>query len=95
MNQQRREFALNVRARAKFHDPEFTATGERRATVALRRPTTLWFNTGALCNIERSRCYIESSPANDRLVYISRAAVGITDRVGFSESLRAYCETIA
>lgn len=55
----------------KFIDPHVTAKGEKRATVALNRPKTLWFNTGTLCNIECTHCYIESSPSNDRLVYIS------------------------
>ncbi|MDX1393226.1 MAG: radical SAM protein [Gemmatimonadota bacterium] len=32
---------------------------------------TLWFNTGTLCNIECANCYIESSPLNDRLVYLT------------------------
>ena len=59
----------------KFSDPDLTATGERRAEVPLSRPRTLWFNTGTLCNIECLRCYIESSPTNDRLVYLSRAEV--------------------
>ena len=36
---------------------------------------TLWFNTGTLCNIECVHCYIESSPRNDRLEYITRAEV--------------------
>lgn len=55
----------------KFIDPHTTAKGEPRATVALTAPKTLWFNTGTLCNIECVNCYIESSPSNDRLVYIS------------------------
>ena len=38
-------------------------------------PETLWFNTGTLCNIECLNCYIESSPSNDRLVYITTAEV--------------------
>jgi pyruvate-formate lyase-activating enzyme len=59
----------------KFRDPEITATGERRATVRLRALRTLWFNTGTLCNIACDNCYIESSPRNDRLVYLSRAEV--------------------
>ena len=59
----------------KFRDPERTATGERRASVALRRLETLWFNTGTLCNIVCTNCYIESSPANDRLVYLTAAEV--------------------
>ena len=55
----------------KFRNPDVTAKGERRATVALTRLDTLWFNTGTLCNIECKNCYIESSPTNDRLVYLS------------------------
>ncbi len=55
----------------KFQDPHLTARGEPRATVALSRPQTLWFNTGTLCNIECANCYIESSPSNDRLVYLT------------------------
>tara|TARA_R110000764_G_scaffold55797_2_gene121791 strand:- start:1971 stop:2930 length:960 start_codon:yes stop_codon:yes gene_type:complete len=55
----------------KFQDPVRTAKGEQRATVALTHPETLWFNTGTLCNIECVNCYIESSPTNDALVYIT------------------------
>ncbi|MBT8459353.1 MAG: radical SAM protein [Boseongicola sp.] len=55
----------------KFSNPFVTAKGEERAEVALSKPETLWFNTGTLCNIECVNCYIESSPSNDRLVYIS------------------------
>lgn len=57
----------------KFRDPDRTAKGELRATVALERLETLWINTGTLCNITCVNCYIESSPSNDRLAYISRA----------------------
>ncbi|WP_226780734.1 radical SAM protein [Oceaniglobus trochenteri] len=60
---------------AKFRDPRVTAKGEQRATVALGDPQTLWFNTGTLCNIECVNCYIESSPTNDALVYITAAEV--------------------
>ncbi|MDP7652826.1 MAG: radical SAM protein [Rhodospirillales bacterium] len=59
----------------KFHDPDFTADGTRRAGVTLERLKTLWFNTGTLCNIECKNCYIESSPKNDRLAYLSVAEV--------------------
>ena len=59
----------------KFQNPLVTAKGERRATVSLTNPQTLWFNTGTLCNIECVNCYIESSPTNDALVYISAAEV--------------------
>ncbi|MGB5864650.1 MAG: radical SAM protein [Sulfitobacter sp.] len=55
----------------KFSDPQVTAKGEQRATVALSNPQTLWFNTGTLCNIECVNCYILSSPTNDALVYIT------------------------
>lgn len=55
----------------KFTDPEVTAGGEPRAHVALTSPKTLWFATGTLCNIKCRRCYIESSPTNDRLVYVT------------------------
>lgn len=55
----------------KFSDPNLTAKGERRASVFLRQLETLWFNTGTLCNIECVNCYIESSPTNDRLVYLT------------------------
>ncbi len=60
---------------AKFVDPVRTAKGERRARVDLKRLETLWFNTGTLCNITCQNCYIESSPSNDRLVYLSLADV--------------------
>lgn len=59
----------------KFQDPVLTAKGERRASVELGALRTLWINTGTLCNLTCRSCYIESSPRNDRLVYISAAEV--------------------
>ena len=59
----------------KFRNPDVTAAGERRARVALKSLDTLWFNTGTLCNLTCEHCYIESSPRNDRLVYLSAAEV--------------------
>ena len=59
----------------KFRDRLRTAKGEPRAQVALRALETLWFNTGTLCNLTCRNCYIESSPRNDRLAYLSRADV--------------------
>jgi sulfatase maturation enzyme AslB (radical SAM superfamily) len=59
----------------KFEHPDWTATRERRASVTLDRLETLWINTGTLCNITCQNCYIESSPSNDRLVYIEAAEV--------------------
>ncbi len=66
----------------KFIDPDKTAKGEDRAKVALTNPQTLWFNTGTLCNIECTNCYIESSPTNDRLVYL-----GVADVVDYLDQL--------
>ena len=68
---------------SKFRDPLTTAKGEARAAVSLTSLNTLWINTGTLCNLTCVNCYIESSPTNDRLVYIS------TDEV------RAYLDEIA
>src|SRR5579859_681560 len=68
---------------AKFRDPFLTANGEPRARVALRALDTLWFNTGTLCNLTCHNCYIESSPRNDRLAYLSR------------DDVRAYLDEIA
>ncbi len=60
---------------AKFRDPLVTAGGETRATVALRALDTLWFNTGTLCNLTCRNCYIESSPRNDQLAWLTAAEV--------------------
>jgi uncharacterized Fe-S cluster-containing radical SAM superfamily protein len=59
----------------KFRDPHVTAKGEPRAQVALHTLDTLWISTGTLCNIACTNCYIESSPKNDALSYISAAEV--------------------
>jgi molybdenum cofactor biosynthesis enzyme MoaA len=55
----------------KFKDQKVTADGSNRAFIEARNIKTLWFNTGTLCNIECKNCYIESSPKNDRLVYLT------------------------
>nr|WP_256476313.1 radical SAM protein [Siccirubricoccus soli] len=60
-------------ASEKFRNPLVTAKGEARATVALAALRTLWVNTGTLCNITCRHCYIESSPRNDALAYLSAA----------------------
>jgi uncharacterized Fe-S cluster-containing radical SAM superfamily protein len=80
---------------SKFKDPNVTAGNEARAKVPFLALKTLWFNTGTLCNISCRNCYIESSPKNDRLVYlgiddicpyldeISRDRLG-TEEIGFT-----------
>lgn len=69
--------------RGKFQDPDRTETGEPRASVALEALSTLWFNTGTLCNIECANCYILSSPTNNALVYVT------------SDDVRGYLDEIA
>ena len=59
----------------KFRDPDVTADGSKRAAVGLDRLETLWFNTGSLGNLTCTKCYNESSPRNDGLVYITAAEV--------------------
>ena len=56
---------------AKFDDPHVTAKGEKRAWVPMAGLETLWLNSGTLCNIACTNCYIESTPTNDALIYIS------------------------
>jgi hypothetical protein len=60
-------------APAKFAAPLVTADGSARAVVSLRGLETLWLNTGTLCNLACASCYIESSPTNNALVYLSLA----------------------
>ncbi|MBV9825005.1 MAG: radical SAM protein [Alphaproteobacteria bacterium] len=67
----------------KFRDPLITAKGDRRAWVALKSLNALWFNTGSLCNLTCAHCYIESSPRNDRLAYLSANEVATyLDEIG-------------
>src|ERR1700680_55064 len=76
----------------KFRDPFVTAAGEPRARGALRALETLWFNTGTLCNLACQHCYIESSPTNDRLVYLSAAEVAeYLDEMGGGGAGAAWC----
>lgn len=56
---------------SKFRDPNVTLSGQPRASVALDALETLWFNTGTLCNLTCENCYIESSPTNDALVFLT------------------------
>ncbi|WP_082125038.1 radical SAM protein [Aurantiacibacter luteus] len=70
-------FAVDATAlpREKFADPLVTADGSERASVALTHLDTLWFATGTLCNLACANCYIESSPTNDALIYLTAAEV--------------------
>ena len=67
----------------KFTDPAVTLDGSPRARVTLNALDTLWFNTGTLCNLSCANCYIESTPTNDRLVYLTVSEI------------RAYIDEIA
>lgn len=66
---------IPIRQLAKFSDPRTTASNEPRASVDFRGLKSLWINTGTLCNLTCANCYIESSPRNDALVYISAGEV--------------------
>jgi len=67
----------------KFKNPFVTAKGEQRAVVALTRLKTLWFNTGSLCNITCRNCYMDSSPTNDALAYLS-----LSDVTGYLDEIK-------
>ncbi len=53
---------------------------EQRETAApapllpLTRLETLWINTGTLCNLACTNCFMESSPVNDSLAYMTLEA---------------------
>ena len=55
----------------KFENKNLTADNKTRAFIESKKLKTLWFNTGTLCNLTCKNCYIESSPKNDRLAYLS------------------------
>jgi uncharacterized Fe-S cluster-containing radical SAM superfamily protein len=69
----------------KFKDLLLTAKGETRASVALKQLETVWFNTGTLCNLACKNCYIESSPTNDALVYLT-----LTEVAAFLDEIPAH-----
>ena len=68
---------------SKFRDPRTTAKGETRAQVLQTGLETLWFNTGTLCNLTCANCYIESSPRNGRLAWLT------------ADEVRSYLDEIA
>lgn len=88
-----RDIPADKAGKEKFTDPDLTLKGEPRAQVPLKHLDTLWINTGSLCNITCVNCYIESSPTNDRLVYLTageahaffeEAQTATTREIGFT-----------
>lgn len=65
------KISKNFHSNGKFVEETTTAKGEDRAYIDLIKLETLWFNTGTLCNLACENCYIESSPTNDELSFIS------------------------
>lgn len=61
----------------KFIDPDVTVDGSTRAWVSPVKLETLWINTGSRCNLTCEHCYVESSPTNDLLSYVSLKDVRI------------------
>ncbi len=78
---------FNAAASGKFQHPDITADGAPRAVVAFDRLETLWVNTGTVCNVECTHCYIKSSPANDSLVYLT--ADELTPFLGEAQAMGA------
>lgn len=72
----------------KFSNSKTTANGEDRAYIYMSGLKTLWFNTGTLCNLACENCYIESTPKNDRLVYLTHSeAVEYLDEIKLNNLL--------
>lgn len=65
------EIAENFASKGKFIEERITGKGDKRAYVDLVKLENLWFNTGTRCNLQCQNCYIESSPTNDELLFIS------------------------
>ncbi len=66
---------MNKIINRKFLNKYFTSENIERAHVTLKSMKTLWFNTGTLCNLKCKGCYIESSPINDSLEYLTETDV--------------------
>jgi pyruvate-formate lyase-activating enzyme len=50
-------------------------TAEPAPVVKLEGLETLWVNTGTLCNLACTKCFMESTPTNDSLSYFPLAAL--------------------
>jgi len=83
--------AASANRSAQFQDPFLTAKGERRARVALKALETLWFKHRYPVQPNLPPLLLESSPKNDRLVYLTAAEVAeYLDEIadgGFATSL--------
>lgn len=53
-----------------------TGDDDAPARVELAALETLWINTGSLCNLSCAACFMESTPRNDALAYMSAREVG-------------------
>ena len=73
----------------RFQNPKTTAKGDNRGYVDVTQLTTLWFNTGSQCNITCENCYMESSPTNDTLIFITADEVAryVDEALQISDSL--------
>jgi len=69
-------FARDVSCEWPAPDP-LAATDEDSAPLRVKLATleTLWINTGSLCNLSCAACFMESTPRNDSLAYISASEV--------------------
>jgi sulfatase maturation enzyme AslB (radical SAM superfamily) len=65
----------SINSDRKFTHQKLTAKGEKRAFIDFKGFKNLWFNTGTQCNLTCVNCYIESSPSNDQLIYITKQDV--------------------
>jgi uncharacterized Fe-S cluster-containing radical SAM superfamily protein len=74
---------------SKFSSLQKTLKGEDRAIVAPQKLKTVWFNTGTRCNLSCEHCYIESTPTNDRLSYLT-----LDDVRPFGEEIRNQFKTV-
>ena len=75
-------FARDVDLRWPVDDSRFQVDDDAPARVELAALETLWINTGSLCNLACAACFMESTPRNDSLAYMSAAEVaGLLDEI--------------
>lgn len=73
----RLHFARSVECRWPIPEPASPMNEESGALarVKLAALETLWINTGSLCNLSCAACFMESTPRNDALAYMSAGEV--------------------